>query len=707
MTHHHSDPSRHANRLAESSSPYLLQHAYHPVDWYPWCEEALEKARGEDKPIFLSVGYSACHWCHVMAHESFEDEVTAAILNEHFVNIKVDREERPDLDSIYMSAVQIVSGSGGWPMSVFLTPELKPFYAGTYFPPRDMYGRPGFKTVLAGVIETWRSNRDKIDQSAEQITGYIRQSMDMRLGQEQDVSPVLLERAAAELSRSFDSADGGFGPAPKFPSSPSIQVLLRYYLHSGDEALKEMALFTLRKMAWGGLYDQLGGGFHRYSVDAQWLVPHFEKMLYDNAQLADVYLEAFQLTGDALYERVARETLDYVLRDMRDNAGGFHSAEDADSEGQEGKFYLWTQEEIEGILGSEDARFFCAYYGVLPNGNFASHEPYHRGQNILNVPKAPESVARAWGCDATTLEARLTPLRETLLSVRSRRVRPGLDDKVLVSWNALIISALAHGYQVLEDPRYRQAAEEAAQFLLTGMVREGELQRAYRRGKAQFAAYLDDYAFLSVALIDLYEATFEPRWLEDAEALTRSMIARFWDEAEGGFYFTSEAHKDLIARNKPVYDGAEPSGNSMAVLALLRLGRLLDDRDFLRKGERLLRLNHINMSTSPRAVLKMLVALDFLLAPAREVVLVGNLSDPTLQAMRRAVHRSFVPNKVMAHLDPTAGSSMPLLAGKTLVDGKPATYVCRNYACEAPVTTAEGVAKILASEDATMLTPSE
>jgi uncharacterized protein YyaL (SSP411 family) len=696
--------AQHTNRLKDAASPYLLQHAHNPVDWYPWGDEALQKARDEGKPIFLSIGYSACHWCHVMAHESFEDEAIAEYLNEHFVNIKVDREERPDLDAIYMSAVQIMTGSGGWPMSVWLTPDLKPFYAGTYFPPRDMYGRPGFRTVLESIVRTWETRRQDIEQSAEEITGYIRQSMQMRTGEAETVTPDLLRKAADELAHAYDPVHGGFSPAPKFPSAPSIQVLLRQYVHNGDEKLSEMALETLRKMARGGIYDHLGGGFHRYSVDEKWLVPHFEKMLYDNGQLVQAYLEAYQVSRDPLFSRVARETLDYVLRDMTDPSGGFYSAEDADSEGQEGKFYIWSRREIENILGADDAAVFSAYYGVADDGNFSSHEPYHAGQNILHVARSPEEVAAELGIPPEQLEERLAPMREKLLAEREKRVRPGRDDKILASWNALMISAFAHGYQVLEEPRYLEAAKAAADFVLTQMVKDGELQHSYRRGQARFPGYLDDYAFMSVALVDLYETDFDVRWLREAEWLVEKMIEDLWDPSEGGFYFTGETHKHLIARDKPVYDGAEPSGNSMATLALLRLGILLDKEEYREKARRVLEINHVNLRTSPRAFLKMLVAMDFHLTPPKEIAVIGKPESQGTRAMLAEVHGRFIPNKVIALMEgalPEAAlveGMVPLLKGKTPVDGHATVYVCRNFACRAPVTTPEALAKALAED---------
>ncbi|GMU91319.1 MAG: hypothetical protein AMXMBFR4_03770 [Candidatus Hydrogenedentota bacterium] len=688
------------NRLIHETSPYLLQHARNPVDWYPWGEEALRRAREEDKPIFLSIGYSACHWCHVMEHESFENEEIAAILNEHFISIKVDREERPDLDEIYMTAVQIMTGSGGWPMTVFLRPDRKPFYGGTYYPPVDRMGRPGFKTVLNSIAQAWKERRDEIDRSAEQLTQYVVQSAAQRAGEPNDLDYRLIEAAVAELKSTFDSHYGGFGGAPKFPSGPAIELLLRHHFNTGDNQSLEMAAFTLTRMWQGGMYDHLGGGFHRYSVDAKWLVPHFEKMLYDNAQLCQVYLDAYQATGDSLFARVAREILDYELRDMQDDQGAFHSTEDADSEEQEGKFYVWTQAEIDAVLGDEDGYLFCQFYNVRPNGNFDSHEPYHEGQNILHVTRAPDIVAKEFGMETDEFERKLAECRAKLLEVRNRRVRPGLDDKILASWNGLIISALARAHQVFGEAKYRHSAERAASFVMNEMQKDGVLLRTHRGGQSRVPGYLDDYAFLCVAFIDLYEATFDEKWLDQADALASAMIERFWDGEGGGFYFTSADHRDLLVRTKPTYDGAEPSGNSMAALALLRLGVLIGNKGYADKAHQVLRLNQSNLASAPRAYLKMLCAADFVLNPPKEIALVGNRGSDGIRAFVSSLHERFVPNKVIVMADSSNGAArlagrIPLLAGKTLVRDLPAAYVCRDYACQQPATTVEEFVKAL------------
>lgn len=680
----HTDTQK-KNHLANQTSPYLLQHVHNPVDWYPWGEEALAKAKAEDKPIFLSIGYSACHWCHVMERESFEDEKTAAFLNAHFVSIKVDREERPDLDDIYMAAVMSMTGAGGWPMTVFLTPDLEPFYGGTYFPPRDMYGRPGFRTVLRGVAEAWRERRGEVLNTANRLTAHIERITASPGAARKKITPDLFRDAAGQLRAAFDSAGGGWGAAPKFPSSGAIMLLLRQYQHTRDEHLLHMATFTLDKMANGGIYDHLGGGFHRYSVDARWLVPHFEKMLYDNAQLAQAYTEAYQVTGDAAYRRVATETLDYLLRDMRDAAGGFHSAEDADSEGEEGKFYLWTPAEIHEVLGDEDGAFFCAACNVRAGGNFESHEPYHAGKSILHLSERPDEAAAA----------RLAPLREKLRKAREERVRPGLDDKVLTSWNALAITALAQASRVFDEPRYAEAAQEAARFICDKMVKDGVLLRTHRADVSRLPGYLDDYAFTANALVDVYEATFNRTWLEAATRLADELLAHFWDEAGGRFFFSSDAHTNLLVRTAPSFDGAEPSGNSIAALALQRLAHHLEQPHYQDAAAKLLETHAERMRSSPQGFLRMLCAADFMVYPPLEVAVAGHDGSPGFQPLLRAVYDRFLPNRVVAGGAPTNGDSLPLLRDRGMVDGKAAAYVCRDKVCGAPAETPEALAEQL------------
>jgi len=564
------------NRLIHEESPYLLQHARNPVDWYPWGEEAFARARKEDKPIFLSVGYSTCHWCHVMERESFEKEDVARLLNEHFIAIKVDREERPDVDDLYMNATQLLTGRGGWPNSVWLTPEGRPWYAGTYFPPEDYYGRPGFKTILLRLAEVWRTRRPEVESQAAQVWQALQR---MSSGGEADgmgeLTRQLVGPAMGELRRSFDPQRGGFGGAPKFPPHGSLSLLLYEYRRTKEDSLLAMATRTLDAMAQGGIYDHVGGGFHRYSTDERWFLPHFEKMLYDNAQLSRTYVDAYLLTGREDYRRVAAETYEWVLREMIGPEGGFYSALDADSEGEEGKFYLWRREEILALLGEKEGQFFCQVYQVEPDGNFREEASGHRpGTNILHLAQPLAETAQAQGLAPADLRRRLERARQKLLEVRNQRVWPHLDDKVLTAWNGLMIGSFAFGGRHLKEPRYTQAAEQAAHFVLTTLRRNGRLLRTYRDGVAKLNAYLEDYAFLAEGLLELYEATGNRRWLEEAEQLADVLLQQFRDEKEGGFFFTSADHEEWLVRSKQPYDQALPSGNGMAAQVLVRLGQL-------------------------------------------------------------------------------------------------------------------------------------
>ena len=687
------------NRLAEESSPYLRQHAHNPVDWYPWGAEALRRAREESKPIFLSIGYAACHWCHVMERESFENPAVAAVLNEHFVSIKVDREQRPDVDEIYMTAVQMMTGSGGWPLTVFLTPELEPFFGGTYFPPEDRYGRPGFKRVLEHIAGLWGENPDGVRESARSLTGALRDAVALAPAGEGGLDASLTPRAARELAAAFDRAWGGFGEAPKFPPSGAITLLLREYARTGDEGLLRMATTTLDRMARGGMYDQIGGGFHRYSTDERWLVPHFEKMLYDNALLARAYLEAWQIAGKELYRRVAAETLDYLLRDMSDRGGGFHSSEDADSEGEEGVFYVWGPDEVSAVLGEEDGELFCATYGVTEAGNF-------EGQSILNLLRAPEETASERGIPLEELEERLAPLREKLLRAREGRVRPGKDDKILAAWNGMAISALARGQQVLGDERYGKAAARAADFVLTGMLSDGRLLRSHPGAGSPGAArripgFLDDYAEMINGLVDLYEATFDPGWLEAADQLCRRMLDDFWDEERGGFFYTSADHTDLLVRTKPYHDGAVPSGNSTAAVALLRLSRLFESELYRQRAEATIGSASALMRSRPSILLNMISAADRHLLPSHEVVIAGEADGEDTKRLLEVVRSAWIPNRTLALAEPGGtpflepGREMPLLEGRRMISGRAAAYVCEDLACQRPVTEAAELEELL------------
>jgi uncharacterized protein YyaL (SSP411 family) len=686
------------NRLAHETSPYLLQHKDNPVDWYPWGTEAIEKSRSEEKPIFLSIGYSACHWCHVMEHESFENEAIARVLNENFVPIKVDREERPDLDQIYMNAVQMLTGHGGWPMSVFLTPELKPFYGGTYWPPRSARGMPGFDQILAAVIDAWKNRREAALNAADQLTADLRNVGTVTEGDASGLNAGLIHSAVNQLQRGFDHTYGGFGQAPKFPHPMDLQILVREAQRAGQQGPLDMVRLTLDRMAAGGIYDQLGGGFARYSVDARWLVPHFEKMLYDNALLTSAYLDAYLVTRDESYARVVRETLNYIVRDMTDPAGGFYSTEDADSEGHEGLFYTWTPAEIEAVLGGEGAATFGRVYDVSDGGNF-------EGRNILNLPKTLEQCAKILGREDAELAAELAKSREKLFAAREKRVRPGRDDKVIVAWNGLMIDAMARAGAALNEPEYVITADEVASFILSRLRRDdGRLLHTYRHGHAKLDAYLDDYASLANSLVSLYEANFNERWIEAAVQLVDIMLAQFADPS-GGFFYTAADHEQLIARTKELTDSSTPSGNSLAATALLRLGRLLGRTDYLDAAERTLTTALPIMQRAPTAAGQMLLALDRYLGPAHELVLVGDVGREGTKTVIAAVHGRHLPRTVFAvrdsaSTDPTGARSRHLdeiFVGKESPDGQPVLYACQNFACQVP---AVGLAAIQARLDA-------
>jgi uncharacterized protein YyaL (SSP411 family) len=678
------------NRLVNESSLYLRQHAQNPVDWSPWGPDALRRARELDRPIFLSIGYSACHWCHVMEHESFEDAETAKILNEHFVPIKVDREERPDLDAIYMNAVQMLNqGQGGWPMSVWLTPDLRPFYAGTYYPPQDMYGRPSFRRVLLALVEAWRDRREEITRAAGQITDHLRQTGELPAGQAQ-LSEDLLRKAASGLKRVHDPVHGGFGHAPKFPHALDLGVLLRCWTRFGDDEALAVARLTLDKVARGGIYDHLGGGFHRYSVDERWLVPHFEKMLYDNALLSVAYLEAYQATGDPFYRQVVEETLDYVLREMTDASGAFYSTQDADSEGEEGKFYVWSEHEIETVLGKELAEVFDYVYGVSGPGNWEGH-------NILNRAKTDEQDARLLKTTVEELRTKLAEAKKKLYAVRSRRVWPGRDEKFLTAWNGMMIAAFARAGAVLRRDDYTRAAEKAGNFVLTTMRgHDGRLFRTAGAGTPpKLNAYLEDYAFAIEALVELYEATFAVSWLRAAEGLAGVMVEQF-AETNGGFFTTGADHEQLLVRMKDQLDGSTPSGNSVAITALLRLATLTGDNRWRHTAEQALAAMAGVMEQHPLAAGQLFVALDYWLGPVEEVAILGRLTDESVRRVVRAVRRPFAPRRVTAVAEPGDANAgmLPLFADKA-PQGDVTTYVCRNYACQAPLVGAEAAEQAL------------
>jgi len=668
--------TRTPNRLAQSTSPYLLQHAQNPVDWQPWGEEALMQARKEDKPIFLSIGYAACHWCHVMERESFEDPAIAEILNARFVPIKVDREERPDLDDLYMNAVQALTGRGGWPMSVWLTPELQPFYGGTYFPPTPRYGMPGFPQILQRIAALWEEKRSELVREAQRLTHALGEQARLEGG---DALPGTdsVEEAIRQLRRSFDPRWGGFGGAPKFPPVLALRLILR----RGGPEDRIMATRTLDAMADGGMYDHLGGGFARYSVDERWLVPHFEKMLYDNTQLASCYLEAAVVTGERRYAQVARETLDYLLRDMRDPSGGFHSSEDADSEGEEGRFYVFSPAEVRDVLGDPEGGLFCEAYGITESGNF-------EGKSILNRQDKPEGLPRRWGLAAEELEPRLGTLRVRLREARDGRVRPFRDDKILAAWNGLALSAFSRGYQVLGDEAYLEAATTCAEALQGQLWREGRLLRTYRKGVAHTPAFLEDYAALILGLVDLYESGFDERWLHWAEELAEVLGQDFRDEP-GGFCSTRKDQADLLFRQKPLHDASLPSGNALAIQALVRLGRHLRREDLLEDARRALIAGAPLMEGMPRAVLGLLLGWDLWSAGETEVVVEGSRDDPRTRALLEAAWRHPGAPKTLTWREPGAD---PSLQTEDRPDGtEPRVLVCRDRACFPPVSSVEAL----------------
>ncbi len=675
-----------SNRLAFESSPYLLQHKDNPVDWYPWGDEALARAKAEDKPILLSIGYSACHWCHVMERESFEDDETAALMNRLFIPIKVDREERPDLDMIYMEAVQRLTGHGGWPMTVFLTPDTRPFYGGTYYPPEPRHGMPAFRTVLTAIAETYRSRRGEVEEGAAEFLGNL--GTHIPVPDTLELSTDLVLHAAIAMSARYDNRYGGFGTSPKFPQPMVLELLLRAHTIGVPQALA-MARNTLDQMSRGGMYDHLGGGFHRYSVDERWLVPHFEKMLYDNAQLARLYTMGFTLTEDPSYRRTAKETLRYLLREMRSPEGGFYSTQDADSEGHEGRFFLWHADEIRGLLG-DDARLFMRVYGVTPRGNF-------EGSTILHLARPIADMAADSAESPEAMDVQIAQCRRTLFEAREKRVHPHRDDKVLTAWNGLMLRALADAAAAFGDPLYRDAAETNAGFVLTALKHNGRLLRSYRDGKAKINAFLDDYAFLADGLLALYETTGTHQWLTEAILLAHIMIDRFADPDGGPFFSTADDDAQLVSRPREIVDNAVPSGNSVAAEVMLRLAVHTGDSAYREQALRAIApLQHAALQ-QPLAFGRILCAADMATAPQRELAIVGESDDPDVRALLRVAQRRFDPNLVIGIAAPehAALSRSPLFLGREQRDGRATAYLCRHYTCLAPVTAPNELAQIL------------
>jgi uncharacterized protein len=710
--------SEQTNRLAHEKSPYLLQHAHNPVDWYPWGEEAFAKARRENKPIFLSVGYSTCHWCHVMAHESFESEEVAGIMNREFVNIKVDREERPDVDRVYMTFVQATTGSGGWPMSVWLTPDLKPFVGGTYFPPEERYGQPAFKKVLERIATAWKEDHDKIVEQGSKIVEALRESQSAAPAGGK-INGSVADAAYRQLDRSYDPKEGGFGNAPKFPRPVTLNFLTRFYARdpksdSGKHAL-DMALFTLRKMAAGGMHDHVGGGFHRYSVDRYWHVPHFEKMLYDQAQLAVAYLDAFQITKDKQYESVARDILDYVARDMTSKEGGFFSAEDADSpvvgidapgdkKTAEGAFYIWTKKEIDDGLG-DSAEIFDFYYGVQAHGNAPEGSDPHdefRGKNILIERRTIPETARHFKKSEGEIGKVLTRSREKLLAIRAQRPRPHLDDKIISAWNGLMISAFARAAQVIDEPRYLQVATRSANFVRAKLYDPSRkiLYRSYRVGRSNIEGFADDYAFVVQSLLDLYEASFDIEWLKLAIELQHTQDRLFFDEKHGGYFSNSGRDKSVFVRMKDDNDGAEPAASSIAALNLLRLSQMYDDSRTAERAKKTIEAFATILLQFPSGMPQMLVAVENSLGKPRQIVIAGKKDSPETKALLKEVHRHFLRNTILILADANEGQKYlgeknEAIRAMSLVDGKPAAYVCENFTCKAPVTDVKGLSDLL------------
>ena len=670
----------HTNRLIHETSPYLLQHAHNPVDWYPWGKEAFARARSENKPVLLSIGYSACHWCHVMEHESFENEQIAAVMNEHFVSIKVDREERPDLDEIYMNAVQMLTGRGGWPMTLFLTPGGKPFYGGTYFPPEDRQGMPGFSRILLGVSRAYRERPEDVEKSVGQILTALGR-MSTSAETDRSFSGSIVADSAASIAEAYDPINGGLGQAPKFPNAGVYELFLRHHSHTKSERYLEMVAHTLTKMAQGGIYDHLGGGFHRYSVDAKWLVPHFEKMLYDNAQLVRAYADLYKVTREPLFKSVIEETVTYLLREMFQPEGGFYSTQDADSEGEEGKFFVWTVGEVNRLIGEADGEIFCRIFDVTEEGNF-------EGKNIIHPVLTAEQASKLFRKERSEVEGLIANAKHKLFLARENRVKPFCDEKIITAWNGLMLSGLAEAIQIADHPAWIDAARKTVGFVFNKLFRDGFLLHTYKDGQAKLLGYLDDYAFLGVGLLDLYETLFDRADLVCAIELADVMLREFWDESGGGFFFTGKSHEELISRAKPIFDASMPSGNAMAAELLLRLAHITGNAEYRSRAETILRLYYGAMESQPFGFAHLLCALDFHLNDPKVVVIVGNLPEPGVKALLAPVNSSYFPNKVLqlATPDMALDDISPLLKGKSQIDGKPTAYVCHNFTCSAPVT---------------------
>jgi len=691
---------KHHNRLLIEKSPYLLQHATNPVDWYPWGPEAFERAQKENKPIFLSIGYSTCHWCHVMKRESFEDLEVARMMNDVFISIKVDREERPDIDSVYMMVSQMMTGRGGWPLTIIMTPDKKPFFAATYIPKETRFGRMGMLELIPRISELWTTRPEEIFDAANKTIAAVQRASQHAPGDELDEATLKL--AYEELSGRFDDEHGGFSNAPKFPTPQNLLFLLRYWKRTGNGKALEMVGKTLQRMRGGGIYDHIGFGFHRYSTDSEWLVPHFEKMLYDQAMLTLAYIESYQATGKREYAQTAREILLYVLRDMTGPEGGFYSAEDAESEGEEGKFYLWTEEEIYQLLEKKDADFAVKVFNIEKEGNFTDEVSGRRsGTNILHLPKSLKKLSLELGISERDLRSRIEAIRQNLFTSREERIHPHKDDKILTDWNGLMIAALAKAAQVFGESRYAKAAKRAADFILENMrTSDGRLLHRYRDGQAALPAHVDDYAFLIWGLLELYEATFEVKHLQTALELNKDLSEHFWDNADGGYYFTADDSESLIVRQKDIYDAAIPSGNSVGMLNLLRLGRITADSHLEEKAAAIGTAFSGEVTRSPSAHTQLMIAVDFGVGPSYEVVISGNSDAKDTEEMLQALQRQFIPNKVVI-LRPTE-QELPgidrlvrFTRNYPSIDGKATAYVCLDYSCELPTTDVDTMLQLL------------
>lgn len=719
---HTSDKKSKQNRLINESSPYLLQHAYNPVDWYAWGDEALQRAKKEDKPIFISIGYSACHWCHVMAHESFEDEAIASLMNEKFINIKIDREERPDLDDIYQRVAQLATGNGGWPLSVFLTPEQKPFYVGTYFPKDSRYGMPGFGTILVQLSEAYTNRKQEIQSAAAEfmhaLTSSARDIQFSQAGQQDVISKTgrsTLEEAAIGLIHMADNIYGGFGQAPKFPNVSNLLFLLRYYDISGINRFRDFVIFTADKMIRGGIHDQLGGGFARYSTDQRWQIPHFEKMLYDNALLTQLYAELYQVSRNKLYLETAEKILGYVIREMTSPSGGFYSAQDADSDGEEGKFYTWSKQEIIHSIGDEkeDADIFCEYYGITEAGNF-------EGKNILHITKSTEEIARRYGKSLEEIEQLLQRISEILFTIREKRIKPGRDDKILTSWNGLMISAFAKVYRITNNPRYLNYATRGIEFIEDKIgTSDGRLRRTFKDGVTKLNAYLDDYAFYISALLDVFEVDTNSRYIEKAISYADFMTKHFWDEKRENFFFTSDDHEQLIVRTKSLYDLAIPSGNSMAASALLRLYHITRNSDYLLKAEQIMSTGAKAAAENPFGFGQLLNAVYLYIKKPIEITIIGtNIEKPTeSERMSNWLGKQFIPNSIIAIVKDQSQleglSTYPFFEGKKVDYNKQTNkisaynvpldaehaFICKDFSCSLPILSLEQLQKHLGKDD--------